>query len=332
MERVELGCLVILGALLGACGSDVEAPAEAAGASGAGSGGATSSSSSSNTGTGTGTGTGGVGGGATLGGHYMQQQIGDCINGEEWLSFGSSPSFTHTYVNRDFCGPHSVEAAPGTFQDDGAIVEMKWISSSSNETHRYTYALVEYEGAPLSSPFPEYEFGTHAVTLLGYARVGDSLVWHREQHQIYSDFDGVPVYEQHVVVDLELDAPLVDPAGPTACTLTAHVAVENVVDPQKPSEKGDEVFVVPCSYDVDFSKPWIRLAADGIESAYDWSMYLEAQGIWSKYPGQVADSIYYGFLPVLHYVKGHEERMFNDISWGKGWFFEMKNPPPSSVE
>src|SRR5262245_57304959 len=137
MERAWPFVLSTLGLVVSACTGDVVATSsQAAGstgsaAAGSGAGGAGGAGS-----------TGGAGSGGALSGlsgHYMQQTIGNCINFEQWLSFDAPPAFTHTDVDRDFCGSHSVVPAMGTYKVSGAALEMAWSTAKSSETRRFTH-------------------------------------------------------------------------------------------------------------------------------------------------------------------------------------------------
>lgn len=322
MKRAWIATSAMACALLSGCGPDVQSAQNAGSAAGSG-----AASSSGDAGGAGGSGAGGGAGGEPLSGHYMQQMIGNCINEEEWLSFSPPEGFTYTFVDRNYCAPHSVTATPGLQSNDGSVVEIVWNVEEGTETRRFTYARVDpYPGSPGVPLEPGYELGTAALNHTAYARAGTSLTWHREDFvdQNYGEY----AWFQDMKIDLTFAAPLGTPMENTACSMTVTIAIQAEYDGVLSS--GDESFVLPCTYGPDEVLPWIRVAADGFENPNDgdWSDYLGSLGVWSKYPASVQNA-FGKFYPMFYYVPGDDSRLFQD-HW-QSWYLEMKTPPPDSV-
>src|SRR5262245_40469958 len=179
MGRTWIGVLSMLGIGLSGCTGDVLQASSQTAAAGSGAGGAgTASSSTASSGTG---GAGGAGPSGALSGHYMQHTIGNCADFESWFSFDTPPAFTHTDIDRNFCGPHSVTPEPGTYKLSGANLEMTWTSPKGSELRQFTHVRIDpFPEGPIV-PFPKgYMPGTAAINAMAYARAGGALTWHRD--------------------------------------------------------------------------------------------------------------------------------------------------------
>jgi hypothetical protein len=325
---------------ISACSGEVITTPHAAGSS-SGSGGATGTAGAGGSGaTGAGAGgaatgaggAGGQGGSEELLGHYMQQQIGNCINTELWLSFEPGGGFLHTTVDRNYCGPHGVFVAKGAYERQGPTLELRWSEAQfqSEELRRFTFAMVDPYLAEPADPTPGYAWTTSALHTKSYARVGGSLSYHRDDRSRSETQAGL--WDRSFSADITFDAPLGVPSGPEVCSMTVALEVAVQVDPAKPLSTGKESFTLPCSYDVDPTLPYVKISADGFENPWDgsWSDFLASLGIWEKYPGYVGSVFEAEFRPILYYLPGESGRLFH-VLWSSA-YQEMKHPPPESVE
>jgi hypothetical protein len=260
----------------------------------------------------------------------MQLEIGNCISAEEWLGFTGAHGFVHTMVDRDFCGPHSVDAEQGTYTaHPGQVLEVAWGTDADGTRRRFTANVIDpYLGG--ADPLPDgYVTGPRALNTMAYVRAGASLSWHREQSRRWASQGGV--YDEQISIDLAFDTPLGAPAGPTACNMTAHLVVGVSVTGAAPGS-ADETFVLPCTYGPAAGSPWIRVVADGFDMSTvnsSWSDYLTSHGIWNKYPSYVSNAFYDSFRPEVFYAPSDDGVLFHDVTMA--WYREMLSPPPESV-
>ena len=304
-------------ALIAACGS--RSTLDARGTSAATS---TSTSTSASTASGTSTtssGAGGGGGSLEISGHFMQPQIGNCINAEDWWSFGEKLAFVHTLVNRDFCGKHSVTPSAGNYFLDSAtgVLSLSWAA----EFRHYTIAILDphQEGSGLGLP-PGYAWGSRAINRMAYRRRVPVPLWHREE--VVEQGGGDHTFS----IDLTIDPPLTTPSQTVHCEITIAIAVTTS------SGNGNESWTLPCTFQPTKGWPGARLTADGFEDSETnskWYAFLEKQGIYQKYPSAVAGTFEQAMRPAWVFLPSDPATLFHDV--GFGWYQEMKNPPPASV-
>lgn len=290
--------------------------------SGSGAGGGSTSSSSTGAG-----GSGGSGGGGSgPSGHYMRRYIGDCLNYEEWFSFSPPTGFTFTLIDRNYCTEHSVTVSPGEQTLFGDTIEVTWATMSDSTLRRVTVARVDpMPFAP--EPVDAYQPGTAALNVQAYARVSDTLVWHREDVTTLTDATGT--FDQQFMADVAFDAPLGTPSSPTACTMTVSFVIHASYGAT--SEMASETLTLPCTVAPDADLPWIRVSANGFEDPYDgsWSDHLAQLGIYDKYGSMALNVLSAAFYPVFYYVPGDEAHLFQDHY--QPWYFEYLHPPVDSL-
>ncbi len=292
---------------------------------------ATSTSTSTSTSAATtATSTGAGGGAASLNGNFMQQQIGDCINGEIWLGFAAAPAFTHTLVDRNFCGPHGVKAQPGSYLPEPGEIGFKWTGDAGLEKQTHGYAVVEPVPSVPADPLPPgYAYGPRAVNLMAYTLHDGPVAYHRLEWRGTST--KMADYIQTATIDLVFDAPIAAPAAPKPCTMTVTMQV-SVSGAMQPDAKGSETWKLPCKVRPPDKTSFATITADGFEnSQYDgsWGAFLDKQGVAKKYAPDVAGLFDDEFRPVLAFVPSEPAHLFHDVYFA--WYYEMKNPPPAQV-
>lgn len=268
-------------------------------------------------------------GAAELSGHWMRSTFGDCANFEEWYSFTPPGGFVHTAVDLDFCGPHSLEASPGTFTVAASNATIEWTHSAGMEAYGFTFAVIDPHPVPPDLG-PDYAGGPRALNVEAYRRAGEELVWHRESQRRSESPQGV--YSSTLRVDVALDAPIEPSTGITACnmTVTLHAAVDPPYAMGKPAE-GTETFTFACTYGITMTSYFMRLIPDGFDPySSDWYEVLKTKGVYDKYDGGVVSLFESGFRPVLFFDPADTSALFHDGY--SSWFYEVKSPPPDAVD
>jgi hypothetical protein len=267
-----------------------------------------------------------------LAGYWVQQSIGNCINGEEWYTFSPPAGFVHTVVDRNFCGPHSVRVDPGSASAAAQIVSLAWTSPTSNEQRSFSAAVLDPYPSPPPPPDPSYVAGARALNTMAYRRAGAPLVWRRETTSKSDWSTPAPGSSStSLKIDVTLDAAPAPSTSPVACAMT--LAFEASASPASGPllSSGTESWSLPCHY--ANKGPWILVTADGFEQSdvdSSWTDFLTAKGIDAKYAPAVVSLFDEGFRPILYLAPSQPDEMFHDI--GFAWFYEMKNPPPATVQ
>jgi len=251
-----------------------------------------------------------------LSGHWMREQIGDCIWFEEWLSFDPPDGFVSTLVERNACDPagHGVFPTQGSMQvEDGPILSWDYTVDGRREMRRFTASIIN-----------------DSLNWLTFLSSGEGT-YYAINRRLQEDPTGV--FDQDIKIDLSFDAPLVTSDAPVAgeMTVTISVTVDSGTDALP--ESGTETFVLPCTYAPDEETGWIRLWADGFESSMytgEWMDLFEEKGIWDKYPAYISNAMYDAFRPVLFFEPGKPQTLFHSIYFS--WYNKMENPPPTSEE
>jgi len=267
--------------------------------------------------------------GEKLTGHWMAQQIGDCIDAEDWYSFTQPSSLVVTHVDRNMCHAHSVTKEAGTFAAlAGEIVSLDWSGARGHEARRFTAAILDPYPAMPAAPVPGYVMGKRALATKAYARSG-ATSWHREDVQLREDATGS--YRTQVTIDVTLDAPLAPAATPTACRMT--VVFDAKVDPGAGGgpAAGKETFDWPCTYGPTVGGTWDQLTANGFEkSAFDgtWMDFLRTSGIDAKYENGIVTLFEEAFRPLFSFAPADTTRLFHDESFAL--LYEVVTPPPDA--
>jgi hypothetical protein len=215
----------------------------------------------------------------------------------------------------------------------GGFVEIAWEPANSAEYHLFTHALLDpypHPKEPQWPPHESYVLGTTALNTMAYARADDGLTFHRRDRRVTVPPNG-DTYDVTVEIDIAFDAPLAAPQGPTACVMIVDISVTTVWGME--THPGAETFTLPCTYQPDEDRPWIRVTADGFEQSsidYSWGQYLGEMGVWDKYPSLVTNPLYDAFRPVLFYAPSSGARLFHDRQ--SAWYLAMEHPPPTTVD
>jgi hypothetical protein len=267
---------------------------------------------------------------ASLNGNFMQMQIGNCINAEVWLGFGQAPAFTRTIVDRSFCGPHGVKSEPGTYAIQAGALGLHYTTDSGVEKRTYGYALVDPSPVFPAEPLPfGYAYGTRALNLMAYTLHDGPVAFHR------SEWRGTPAqpdaFIQLADIDVVFDAPITVAPAPAPCTMTVTMSV-SVSGGGVQGGKGAETWKFPCKVRPPEKSAFASVTADGFENSQNdgsWGAFLTNQGIFKKYPSQVAGFMDEVFRPVLAFAPSDPAHLFHDVQFA--WYYEMKNPPPAMV-
>lgn len=265
-------------------------------------------------------------------GHYMQMSIGNCINAEDWLSFSAPPQFTHTLVDRDYCGEHSVSAHPGSFSAlPGHILETEWKSDTEGMMHSFTLHVFEpYPYVP-PQPMPDgYNAGTKALNTMAYVRTDDTLTYRRTEHKRW--ISGADDFRQSLLIELSFGAPFESVTAPTPCTMKVRISASVDGTLTKP-ETGEEFFGFACTYGPVPDSPWIQVSADGFgDNIYggQWMDLLTDMGVWDKYSSPLSSLFYEQFYP-LFYIAPDDSNVLID-NRGTAWYQQMLHAPPDSVQ
>jgi hypothetical protein len=264
----------------------------------------------------------------------MHHIIGDCIDFEAWLTFGPEPIFTNTGVNRDFCGPHSVNAAEGSYSIDGVErLQYSWSREEGyEESRRVTAVIVPGEG--FGEMLPEgYETGDRRLNLMGYRRQTDGSYLRNDDHLTISRSDPGYYQDLQFTAEVSLDGGIPSTVAPTECHMTVTLTVSVDAGTDAMPIEGVETFEFDCSRVEGPDDSWPRIAAAGYEeSAYsgNWMDLFQDRGIWDRYPVAISNAMYDLFRPVLSFDPADESRLFRDVY--NAWYVEMVNPPPTSIE
>lgn len=267
-------------------------------------------------------------------GHYMQMAIGNCINSEDWLSFSNQPDFTHTLVDRNYCGPHGVFAHPGSFAFlPGQVIEMKWKSATDKEGEVRQYTVHPFEPYPYIPPQPMpdgYQAGNRALNTMAYVRTGDDFTYRRTDSRNWTSNPGD--YLQTILIEVSFGAPFEPVSEPTPCSMKVRM-VGSVSGSQTMPQQGEEFFSFGCMYGPVPDSPWIRVLADGFEENVwggQWMDLLSKMGIWDKYSAPLSSMFYEKFYPSFYIAPDNSNVLIDNRS--TAWYQQMLDGPPVSVE
>ena len=83
--------------------------------------------------------------------------IGDCIDLEEWFSFGAAGKLTHTWADRNYCYEWAVRIGEGHWAVTApGRLELSWTEADGTEEERtFTYAVLDEPGLAELGAWPD---------------------------------------------------------------------------------------------------------------------------------------------------------------------------------
>lgn len=260
----------------------------------------------------------------------MQNVIGDCINGEDWLEFRGPSGFVGTFVDRNYCGPHSVHRYEGSMSvlPDRVVA---YTLTTEQETRSFAFTSTVLDPAPpgtfppVPPPDPPYVYGNRAYAPFAFSR----------------DASGAYVRTEHVARST---------LGPSPTTVTTDVNSTMTVTPAPANAKAGDACMMhlemtaAVSYDADPSPKklafdiecawvtepsgWLAILPKGKkpeEAGTFWYDLLQSKGVAKL--GHAGDALYAGFVPHLLRVPARPDVLVMP----RGWYREMLQSPPTSA-
>lgn len=271
----------------------------------------------------------------SLNGNWMQRQMGNCIDSEEWLSFLLPSDFKHTLVDRNTCGPQGVTWTVGNLiVQPGQLLEMEWQDKSGWKQYRRTSAIVtDFPYSPKVLPVPGYQLGKRALTVLAFVRGTEGGAFARKDQREFAADKAEP-YHTTTVAAVQVQVTPSPEGAKTgdACQMAVTMAASYDVGEDSKYKTGVETLNLPCRFSTDMATQWLRVTADGYEnSASDgsWDKLFETKGYWKKHSKEIAQLLYGSFRPVLLQPPGQRNVLLSDADFG--WYQEYLNEPPKKL-
>jgi len=241
-------------------------------------------------------------------GHWMREQIGDCIWYEEWLSFDPPGGFVSTFVERNACDL----AGHGVFPSEGSM--------RVEDGQTITWDFTTADGRRVMQSFTAAIVGD-SLNTAAFMRSLDGS-YHARYRRLVEDSSGYS--DRDVRIELSFDSPPQSGEVARDCEVTVTINVTADAGADARPQTANETLVLTGTCGPDEDSGWIRLHFS------DWWDVLEEKGIWDKYPAQVSNAIYDSFSPDLFLEPENPEILFQ-YSY-LSWYQKMKNPPPTSEE
>lgn len=268
---------------------------------------------------------------AALAGHWVRESIGNCIQFEDWMSFGAAPLFTHTLVDRNFCQEHHVDVHKGDFavlpQD---VLHLHWNAGLMDEERWWTSQVMPAFGDVTMPNQTGYVAGSHLLNVSAYSRIPGTFQYVRtfRERSTPTPSSSYTPYERQLDVSLSFKEAL-----PTEGACSVKVDLKGTViwyDSGPKTFTDTESFAFPCQVQGMSSKPWTAVSLTPFvgDAAGGWSKYLTEQGVFKK-PGPVPDLINGNFRPQFFFLNGQSDVLFSDGY--QAWWSEMKTPPPTTI-
>jgi hypothetical protein len=243
-----------------------------------------------------------------LSGHWMREQIGDCIWFEEWLSFDPPDGFVSTLVERNACDL----AGHGVFPAEGSL--------QIEEGQTITWDVTAPDGRRVMRNFTAAIAGDSLNTTAFMLSADGS--YHARYRRLIEDSSGF--LDQDVRIDLSFDSPLQSDSVVQDCEMTVTINVTADAGTDALPETGTETLVLTGTCGPDEESGWIRLHFG------DWWDALAEKDVWDKYPAQISNAIYDSFHPDLFIEPDNPKILFQNGCLS--WYRRMANPPPTSEE
>lgn len=230
-------------------------------------------------------------------GSWVRDEVGNCVEREDWLVIAADGALDHIMANRNSCGAPSLTRHVGRWTTDQQVARLRWSNHDENVARTTTF----WAGADA------LQLGAYVPADGGWFR-SDTTTREVEGHHSSSS----------VEVGLRVDG--LELSDGALCTMSATVTV--AVDGAETTQSFEfqcHVREVGDGFDV---------VADGMWGDGGWRNYLERRGVFSALPARVATALYEGFQPVLHTVDGralwHER--------GESVYRFTRDSPPTSTD
>ena len=246
-----------------------------------------------------------------LAGYWMQSQIGNCIDTQEWLGFGSSGDFERVFADRNACHEHSVTVELGAWEIVAPnVVRWAWTGRGVPEGREYTVAVVD-RGQTL------------AVGAL--MRVGDE-----DGHFVARRVIESGVSPRSVEVDLRVKG--LQTQDSESCLIDVAISVDYTYPESAREVSGREEFSFDCSIQHAPGSGITSIVADGFEdpASDPWMELFRNRGIWDRYDAPIADMMFSAFRPVLSNDWAHPDVMLSTAGIQSYW--RAEGEPPRTLE
>lgn len=267
-------------------------------------------------------------------GNWMQQQIGNCINSEEWLVLAPPETLVRTIVDRNDCGAHGVSKVAGNMKIlPGQLLELTWQDKIAYQQWKRTAAVLDSVNG-ISDPVgldPNYKRGKRGMTVLAFVRPSGGAPFVRSDIQKrVTDKPKTVDVTKTTAVQIQI-TPTPDGAKPgDTCTMSATISAQYETTESTQVQTGSEKLEFPCHFSADKGTGWLRVTADGYDNGLGWDKMFDSKGFWKKYSKEIAQLLYDSFRPDL--LQPAEQRGVLVSLSLFGWYYEFINEPPSSVK
>lgn len=255
-------------------------------------------------------------------GHWATFNIGNCINDEAWLSFAAEGTLRVTSVNRDFCGPHSLAAADGTFSESASMLTLNWNPVGGRRTLETSFSVTSQGGEPpYFDPTTGYRLGLRLLSTAVWTRTAARFERVSKEHFL----ERGETYLKDIRTEVSFNVPVdsSSPPGDCVATLTWHADFEWGTDPKRSVR---ESFELPCRITVESGRRLVKAKALDTYDGFD--RILQSRGLPAKY-GWVLDQLSHGFGP--DWVVGADENLHLRLSSNSPSFLEMRHGPPETL-
>jgi hypothetical protein len=257
-----------------------------------------------------------------LQGHWVQDQIGDCINAFDWLSFGPPPQLVHTVDDQNFCSEHHYLVDEGSYSElpervlelDLPFPDPTGTGDGGRWVRQRTSALVmRADAAPPGG-------GPRLLVTKAYSR-REPQTWTRGEVDSYYDATGALTYRSAGSAVLIFDPPPLDSG---AHQLTLRLAGEAETPDEGLQSSSDELSLT-VQVDFDMATGYLTLKVD---VGSDWFTYLNDIGFYQRHPPRAAQAMTDVFRPELLLDPSHPEQPLFALDSSFTWEERLEGPTP----
>lgn len=252
-------------------------------------------------------------------GHWADFRLGNCINDEAWLSFGERSELTVTSVDRNYCGPHSVAAAKGTYVEGPQTLKLSWAPTTGPRELEASYAIIK-RSRPLEWVPQAYQFGDRSISLGAWSGSGAAFTRAWLEHSV----EGAKTYARATRAEVAFDAPVLGLAEGSTVTATLRWTSRVEWGEQPPSSL-DESFTLPCRVKTEGGVRRVRAVVLDEHDGF-WKL-LTARGLDKSY-GWDLDRVIHAFGP--DWLVLADGRLFQAPAWAAPEYLELRQPPPTN--